>query len=229
MVRVAGVPPGQVASVRAIPREEPPPEPLPLGRLRNLFPFYNLQAVKIYTKTGDSGDTGLFGGTRVSKADPRVVAYGDVDELNAGLGFARAALVSADDRELAGMLEQIQRDLFALGARLADPGHKIADRVTKAAVAPADIARLEGWIDALESALPPLRRFILAGGSQGGAALHLARTVCRRAERAMVALLAGDKEAFEPDLLIYMNRLSDLLFVMARRANQRAGTPEIEW
>jgi cob(I)alamin adenosyltransferase len=185
--------------------------------------------VKIYTKTGDSGDTGLFGGTRVSKADPRVAAYGDVDELNACLGFARATLVTADDRELTGMLEQIQRDLFALGARLADPGRKIADRVTKAAVAPADIARLEGWIDALESALPPLRRFILAGGSQAGATLHLARTVCRRAERAMVSLLTGDKEAFEPDLLIYVNRLSDLLFVMARRANQRAGTPEIEW
>jgi cob(I)alamin adenosyltransferase len=185
--------------------------------------------VKIYTKTGDSGDTGLFGGARVSKADPRVAAYGDVDELNACLGVARAAVVAADDGELAVMLEQIQRDLFALGARLADPGHKIADRVAKAAVTPADIARLEGWIDALESALPPLRKFILAGGSQGGAALHLARTVCRRAERAMVALLAGDKEAFEADLLIYVNRLSDLLFVMARRANQRAGTPEIEW
>jgi cob(I)alamin adenosyltransferase len=185
--------------------------------------------VKIYTKTGDGGDTGLFGGARVSKADPRVATYGDVDELNACLGVARAALVAADDRELAVMLEQIQRDLFALGARLADPGHKIADRVAKAAVTPADIARLEGWIDALESALPPLRKFILAGGSHGGAALHLARTVCRRAERAMVALLAGDKEAFEADLLIYVNRLSDLLFVMARRANQRAGTPEIEW
>jgi cob(I)alamin adenosyltransferase len=185
--------------------------------------------VKIYTKTGDSGDTGLFGGTRVSKADPRVAAYGDVDELNACLGVARAAAVALDDQELAVMLEQIQRDLFALGARLADPGHKIADRVGKAAVSPADIARLEGWIDALESTLPPLRRFILAGGSQAGAALHLARTVCRRAERAMVGLLAGDKDAFEADLLIYVNRLSDLLFVMARRANQRAGTPEIEW
>ena len=176
----------------------------------------------------------------MSKADPRVAAYGDVDELNACLGVARAAVVAADDRELAVMLEQIQRDLFALGARLADPAHKIADRVAKAAVSPADIARLEGWIDALESALPPLRRFILAGGSQAGAALHLARTVCRRAERAMVGLLAGDKDpdpskppakadAFEADLLIYVNRLSDLLFVMARRANQRAGTPEIEW
>ena len=185
--------------------------------------------MKIYTKTGDSGETGLFGGTRVSKADPRVAAYGDVDELNACLGFARAALVAADDDELAGMLERIQRDLFALGARLADPGHKIADRVTKAAVTPDDITRLEGWIDALESALPPLRRFILAGGSPPGAALHLARTICRRAERGMVALLGADKDAFESDLLIYVNRLSDLLFVMARRANLRAGTPEIEW
>jgi cob(I)alamin adenosyltransferase len=185
--------------------------------------------VKIYTKTGDEGETGLFGGTRVSKADPRVAAYGDVDELNAHLGFARATLLTADDTELAAMLEQIQRDLFALGARLADPGHKIADRVSKAAVSPADITRLEGWIDALEAALPPLRRFVLAGGSQSGAALHVGRTICRRAERAMVGLLAGDKDAFEPDLLIYVNRLSDLLFVMARRANQRAGTPEIEW
>ena len=185
--------------------------------------------MKIYTNTGDSGETGLFGGTRVSKADPRVAAYGDVDELNACLGFARAALAAADDGELAGMLERIQRDLFALGARLADPGHKIADRVTKAAVTPDDITRLEGWIDALESALPPLRRFILAGGSPPGAALHLARTICRRAERGMVALLGADKDAFESDLLIYVNRLSDLLFVMARRANLRAGTPEIEW
>jgi cob(I)alamin adenosyltransferase len=185
--------------------------------------------LKIYTKTGDSGDTGLFGGTRVSKADPRVAAYGDVDELNAYLGLARAALRGADDTELSAMIERVQRDLFALGARLADPGHKIADRVTKAAVTAGDITRLEEWIDTLESTLPPLRRFILAGGSPAGASLHVARTICRRAERAMVGLLAGDREAFEPDLLIYVNRLSDLLFVMARRANQRAGTPEIEW
>jgi cob(I)alamin adenosyltransferase len=185
--------------------------------------------LKIYTKTGDSGDTGLFGGTRVSKADPRVAAYGDVDELNAYLGFARATLRGADDTELAAMLEHIQRDLFALGARLADPGHKIADRVTKAAVSPGDITRLEQWIDALESTLPPLRRFILAGGSPAGAALHVARTICRRAERAMVGLLSTDKDAFEAELLVYVNRLSDLLFVMARRSNQRAGTPEIEW
>jgi cob(I)alamin adenosyltransferase len=182
--------------------------------------------VKIYTKTGDSGETGLFDGTRVAKSDARVATYGDVDELNAGLGVARAMLA---DPELTGMLEQIQRDLFALGARLADPSHRIAGRVTKAAIGAGDITRLEGWIDTLEAALPPLRRFILAGGSPGGAALHLARTTCRRAERAMVALRANDNDAFEPELLIYINRVSDLLFVMARAANQRAGTPEIEW
>jgi cob(I)alamin adenosyltransferase len=179
--------------------------------------------VKIYTRTGDSGDTGLFDGTRVAKSDPRVSAYGDIDELNAGLGLARA---SAVDDQISSMLEQIQRDLFALGARLADPAKKIAGRVTKAAVTPDDIARLEGWIDQLESELPPLRRFILAGGSPGGAALHVARTVCRRAERAMVGLGA---DAFEPELLVYVNRLSDLLFVMARAVNQRAGATETEW
>jgi cob(I)alamin adenosyltransferase len=186
--------------------------------------------VKIYTKTGDSGETGLYGGVRVSKADARVATYGDVDELNAALGLARATLhQSRDNDDLAGMLEQIQRDLFALGARLADPAHRIAGRVTKAVVGADDITRLEGWIDTLDAVLPPLRRFILAGGAPAGAALHLARTICRRAERAMVALLAADAGAFEPELLVYVNRLSDLLFVMARAANLRAGTPEIEW
>lgn len=179
--------------------------------------------LKIYTKTGDSGETGLFDGTRVTKADPRVAAYGDVDELSAWLGLVRSA--STDD-ELVGMLEQIQRDLFALGARLADPASRIAARVTKAAVTPNDIARLEGWIDLLESELPPLRRFILAGGSAAGASLHVARTICRRAERGMVGLGAG---AFENELLVYVNRLSDLLFVMARAANRRGGATETEW
>ena len=182
-----------------------------------------IRDVKIYTRTGDSGDTGLFDGTRVPKSDPRVAAYGDVDELNAWLGLARS---EAADAQFSGMLEAIQRDLFALGARLADPAKKIAQRVTKAAVASEDISRLEAWIDLLESELPPLRRFILAGGSRRGAALHVARTICRRAERAMVSL---GPEAFEPELLIYVNRLSDLLFVMARAANQRAGMPETEW
>jgi len=179
--------------------------------------------VKIYTRTGDDGDTGLFDGTRVPKSDPRVSTYGDVDELNAWLGLARADI---RDAQLSGMLESIQRDLFALGARLADPAKKIAQRVTKAAVTSEDISRLEAWIDLLETELPPLRRFILAGGSQGGAALHVARTICRRAERAMVAL---GPDAFEPELLVYVNRLSDLLFVMARTANHRNGAPETEW
>jgi cob(I)alamin adenosyltransferase len=186
--------------------------------------------VKIYTKTGDSGETGLYGGVRVSKADPRVAAYGDVDELDAWLGFTRASLQqTSHSADLAAMTEQIQKDLFALGARLADPAHHIAGRVTKVALGAADVARLEGWIDTLEGSLPPLRKFILAGGSPAGAALHVARTTCRRAERSMVALLSGQTGAFETDLLVYMNRLSDLLFVMARAVNQRAGTSEIEW
>lgn len=185
--------------------------------------------MKIYTKTGDGGETGLFGGARVSKADPRVAAYGDVDELNAWLGLTRAALVNVpESAELTSMIEHIQRDLFALGSRLADPGHKIAGRVTKATIGASDIARLEGWIDRLEAQLPALTRFILPGGS-AGASLHVGRTICRRAERAMVALLQSDSAAFESDLLVYVNRLSDLLFVMARSANRRGGTQEIEW
>jgi len=183
----------------------------------------NNQEVKIYTRTGDAGDTGLFDGTRVAKNDPRVAAYGDVDELNAWLGFARTEMGETD---LAEMLLQIQRDLFALGARLADPARRIAARVEKAAVTSEEISRLEGWIDRLESELPPLRRFILAGGSRGGAALHVARTICRRTERTIVSL---GPDAFEPELLIYVNRLSDLLFVMARTANRRADVAELEW
>ena len=182
-----------------------------------------MEPVRIYTRTGDTGETGLFDGTRVAKSDPRVSACGDVDELNAWLGLVRAG---GSDGQLGGMLDQIQRDLFALGARLADPKSRIAAHVTKAAVTADDVARLEGWIDSLETGIPPLRRFILAGGSPTGAALHVARTVCRRAERAMVSL---GNDAFEPELLIYVNRLSDLLFVMARAANHRAGAPESEW
>jgi cob(I)alamin adenosyltransferase len=178
--------------------------------------------VKIYTKTGDAGETGLLGGTRVSKAAPRVAAYGDVDELNAWVGFAR---VSAD-ASLAEMLERIQRQLFAIGARLADPTGVVADRVAKTAVSGEDVAGLERWIDALETELPPLRRFILAGGAPAAATLHVARTVCRRAERSVVAL-GGD--AVESDVLVYLNRLSDLLFVMARAANHRSGVAESEW
>lgn len=179
--------------------------------------------MKIYTRTGDAGETGLFDGTRVLKSDGRVAAYGDVDELSAWLGLIRAGGLDAD---LAAMIERIQRDLFALGARLADPAHRIAERVSKVVVSDQDVVRLEEWIDTLEAELPPLRRFILAGGSPAGAALHVARTICRRAERAIVAL-GGD--AFERELLTYVNRLSDLLFVMARAANHRSGAVEQEW
>jgi len=183
--------------------------------------------VKIYTRTGDTGETALFDGTRVLKSDARVATYGEIDELNACLGLSRSML--AGQPELSEMIVQIQRDLFGVGARLADPSRKIADRVTKAGVDAADIVRLERWIDMLDSLLPPLRRFILPGGSNAGAMLHLARTVCRRAERAMVALRAGNEASVESALIIYVNRLSDLLFVMARVANFRDDTTEIEW
>lgn len=177
--------------------------------------------MKIYTRTGDQGETSLFDGTRVSKADDRVDAYGEVDELNAWLGLARAAPLPEDlDEPLVG----IQRDLFALGARLADPTHKIAARVDKATLGATDIERLEWLIDRFEAELEPLKHFILAGGSAAGATLHVARTVCRRAERRVVAMPTAD--AF---VIRYLNRLSDLLFVLARVANRRGGVVETEW
>jgi cob(I)alamin adenosyltransferase len=203
--------------------------------------------VKIYTRTGDTGETSLFDGTRVRKDDARVDTYGDVDELNAWLGFARAAGVDAaidpppiesasehggaPQEEQGGApgesstLARIQQDLFALGAQIADPADKIAARVTKAALGEADVERLERLIDRLEEGVPPLRRFILPGGGPGGAALHVARTVCRRAERRMVSL----EPPVDAVLLRYVNRLSDLLFVMARAANHHAQVPEAEW
>jgi len=178
--------------------------------------------VKIYTRTGDAGETSLFDGTRVSKADPRVDAYGEVDELNACLGLARA---SSADAGIDAELVRIQRDLFALGAQLADPGDRIAARVTKAALGDDDVSRLEALIDRYDAELPPLRRFILAGGSPAGATLHVARAVCRRAERRIVSL----DPAVDTVLIRYVNRLSDLLFVLARAVNHRAGAAETEW
>jgi len=191
--------------------------------------------MKIYTRTGDQGQTGLYGGTRVSKADPRVAAYGDVDELNACLGMVRAQGELAED--IVALLEQLQKDLFAIGARLANPSDKPSRRSTigdgrstiddeRLTIDAADIVRLEAAIDRLEAELPPLRRFILPGGSRAGALLHFSRTVCRRAERAIVSLGA---EHVNQHLVIYVNRLSDLLFVMARAVNHRASQPEIEW
>jgi cob(I)alamin adenosyltransferase len=177
--------------------------------------------MKIYTRTGDGGSTTLFDGTRIAKSDPRVEAYGEVDEANAALGAARSEGL---DPDIDAVLDRVQRDLFALGSRLADPAERIADRVTKILLGPDDVARLEGWIDTYEAELPPLRSFVLPGGTRAASALHLARTVCRRAERRMVALVA-----VEVEFLAYMNRLSDLLFVLTRVVNKRAGTPEVEW
>ena len=182
---------------------------------------YN-RAVKIYTRTGDGGETSYFDGTRVRKDDARLDTYGDIDELNAWLGLVRASAIDAD---LDAALTRIQQDLFALGAQLADPGGKLSTRVLKAIVSDADVVRLESSIDGYERELAPLKKFILAGGTPGGAALHVARTVCRRAERRMVAL----EPAVDGVLLRYVNRLSDLLFVLARVVNHRGGVRETEW
>ena len=178
--------------------------------------------MKLYTRTGDGGETSLFDGTRARKDDPRVDAYGEVDELNAWLGMVRA---SGIDPSVGAEIAAIQRDLFALGAQLADPADKLALRVTKAVIGDDHVVRLEQLIDHLDAEVPPLRRFILAGGTPTGAALHVARTVCRRAERRIVAL----SPPVDPVLVRYVNRLSDLLFVLARVVNLRGGAPETEW
>lgn len=179
--------------------------------------------MKIYTKTGDDGTTGLLGG-RTRKDDPRVAAYGEIDELNAVIGLVRA---DTDDAGLSSLLQGIQRDLFALGAQLADVRGGAAAPAEKTAVPAARIEELEKAIDDAELGLPALRAFILPGGSRAGATLHVARTVCRRAERALVTLAA--QAAVDPLPIVYLNRLSDLLFVLARRENQRAGCPEDLW
>ena len=181
--------------------------------------------MKIYTKTGDAGTTGLFGGGRVGKDHPRVEAYGDVDELNAAIGVARAAEVMPRIDEV---LVPIQRDLFAIGALLATPDReKMRQHLDKARVDEERVAQLERAIDDADRELEPLRAFVLPGGTPKAAALHVARTVCRRAERRVVRL-QGDEEI--PQLVvIYLNRLSDLLFTLARLANRRAGAGEVTW
>lgn len=183
-----------------------------------------LAAMKIYTKTGDRGETGLFGGERVLKSHERVQAYGEVDELNAWLGVVRAH--EGLPAEVVALLIEVQKTLFAIGGRLADPSQRIKAGVAKVVVDEPDIQQLERMIDTLETELPPLRRFILPGGRPAGAALHVARTICRRAERAIVAL---GTENVEAHVIGYINRLSDLLFVLARATNHRAGQSEIEW
>jgi cob(I)alamin adenosyltransferase len=177
--------------------------------------------MRIYTRTGDDGTTGLYGGARVSKAAERVEVYGTVDELNAVLGWARAAKLPP---EIDRVLERAQEGCFRLGAFLAvapgkDPGIlRLGD---------GDILAFEQAIDALEAGLQPLKTFVLPGGVEGAARLHLARTVCRRAERALVGLSA--RETVDPLHVRWLNRLSDLLFVQARAANRAAGVPDVPW
>lgn len=181
--------------------------------------------LKIYTKTGDDGDTGLFGGGRVPKDHPRVSAYGEIDELNAVIGVARSVDVMPRIDEV---LAPVQRDLFSLGALLATPDlEKMREQLTKARISDGRIAQLEQAIDDGESELEPLKAFILPGGTPKAAALHVARTVCRRAERAVIHL---QRDTEVPQIvIIYLNRLSDLLFVLARVANRRAGAGEVIW
>ncbi len=181
--------------------------------------------MKIYTRTGDAGETGLFGGGRVAKDHPRVAAYGDVDELSSAIGVARAtAPAELFDDLLAG----IQRDLFSIGGHLATPDpDKVARALAKADLSADRVAAFEAAIDAAEAELPPLRAFVLPAGTSKAAALHLARTVCRRAERSVIHLA---HEVPVPDLfIVYLNRLSDLVFTLARQANHRAGIGDVTW
>ena len=178
--------------------------------------------MKIYTKTGDGGETSLFGGTRVSKADARIDAYGCVDELNSSLAVIRSLEPSP---ELENILAELQTDLFVLGADLATPGS--SSTVTVPRIAHSDAERLERHIDNLEEHLDPLKSFVLPGGCRLAAELHRARTICRRTERLVVALAKAAPIGGTP--VVYLNRLSDLLFVMARFANLQAGHPETPW
>ena len=179
--------------------------------------------MKLYTKTGDDGTTGLFGGQRVAKEDPRVEAYGSVDETNATIGLARSFEPAA---EIDAVLERVQNELFVLGAELACvPGKE--SRLRLALIDAENVAHLEQDIDRAEAALPPLKHFVLPGGSRAAAALHTARAVCRRAERC--CWTAHRTSPLRPELLIYLNRLSDLLFSLSRRANLEAQLEDRLW
>lgn len=181
--------------------------------------------MKIYTRTGDTGETALFGGGRVSKDHPRVAAYGDVDELNSVLGLIRAT----EPADLFDpLLESIQRDLFAIGGHLATPDpERVRKALEKATLSPERVTEFERTMDEADRELPPLKAFVLPAGTPKASALHLARTVCRRAERSVVHL-AHDNDV--PELfVVYLNRLSDLLFTLARLANRRAGVNDVTW
>lgn len=178
--------------------------------------------MKLYTKTGDDGTTGLFGGGRVPKASPRVEAYGTVDEANAAIGVARAAKL---DASIDAVLARVQEDLFTLGAELACvPGKE--GKLNVPLIGEPDITRLEQAIDDADAACPALKSFVLPGGTPQAAALHVARTVSRRAERAVLSLSDAPARA---QVLVYLNRLSDLLFALARRANVVAGVEDVPW
>ena len=181
---------------------------------------------KIYTRRGDDGSTGLFGGPRVRKDDLRVSAYGDLDELNSLLGVARCELEDARVQDLAHFVDGLQSELFNLGAELSTPDPAAAPKSVPR-VRAEDIERLEREIDRLTAELAPMRFFIMPGGSRAASALHVCRTVCRRAERTAVELAEGGNVSAES--LAYLNRLSDLLFTMARAANLRLGVAEIPW
>ncbi|MBW3598951.1 MAG: cob(I)yrinic acid a,c-diamide adenosyltransferase [Planctomycetes bacterium] len=179
--------------------------------------------MKIYTKTGDGGDTGLFAGPRVRKDHPRIEAYGTADELNSVLGVVRAG---DPPQQLDDVLSSVQHELFALGAELATPEPQEHGMEL---LGSAHIERLERTIDKFEADLPPLRQFILPGGVRAAAELHFARTVCRRAERCLVTLADSPEEHVRREAIVYLNRLSDLLFVLARWANRDAGREDIPW
>lgn len=180
--------------------------------------------MKIYTRGGDQGETSLFGGKRVRKNTPRVSAYGDVDELNAALGCSLASIKIGDLRD---EIENIQRDLFALQAQLADPRYDPAKAKEKTRLTEERIAALEAWIDRCMEEVGPLKNFVLPGGTSGASLLHLARTICRRAERSVLSL--SESEAVPPIVVKYLNRLSDLLFAVALVENKRAGVESKPW
>lgn len=179
--------------------------------------------MKIYTRTGDTGSTGLFGGPRVSKDDDRIEAYGTVDELNAAIGMARSAGL---DEDIDIQLDTIQHELFSIGAELATPD---PDEHDLRIIGETHVAILEGWIDAHEATVEPLKHFILPAGHPGATAMHLARSICRRAERRTVTLVRRHEVSISEELIIYLNRLSDLLFVLTRVVNQRSGLVEVIW
>lgn len=179
--------------------------------------------MKIYTRTGDTGSTGLFGGPRVSKDDDRIEAYGTVDELNAAIGLARGSEV---DKKIDQQLNQIQSELFSIGAELATPD---PDEHDLRIIDDDHVQRLETWIDEHEATVPPLKHFILPTGHPAAGALHLARSICRRAERRTVTLVRRHEVQISEALIIYLNRLSDLLFVLTRVVNQNAGVVESQW